>query len=146
MGPHNFLGPCIPNFYPKFWVEFRVGTSFRKSRRDELNVIFSLFSVKDYYRNSRKQIFAIFSRKIAIFASSETFGKHGNYQNISEIRNTAIYETRENENFGKKRLSQGPTIFAPAYVCCCPFKCLRDIEKKFKIVSIYFLYQIVTSN
>jgi len=26
------LGPCIPNFFPNFRVEFRVGTSFRKSR------------------------------------------------------------------------------------------------------------------
>jgi len=50
------------------------------------------------------QFFAIFSQKIAIFASLETFGKHRNYQNISKIQKTAISETRENKNFGKKRL------------------------------------------
>ncbi len=35
------------------------------------------------------------------------FEKLGNYRNISEIRKTAISKTRENENFGKKRLTQG---------------------------------------
>ncbi len=49
------------------------------------------------------------SLKIAIFASSEMFEKLGNYRNISEIRKTAISETRENENFGKKCLTQGLT-------------------------------------
>jgi len=52
------------------------------------------------------QKFAIF----AIFASSEMFRKLGNYRNISEIRKTAISKTHENENFGKKRLTQGPSL------------------------------------
>ncbi len=105
----HLLGPCIPNFYLKFRVEFQVGTSFRESRWDESNVIFLLFSVilvKGYYRNSQKRkiaIFAIFAI-FANFASSEMFGKHRNYRNyrnISEIQKTAISETRENKNFGK---------------------------------------------
>ncbi len=33
--------------------------------------------------------------------------KHGNYQNISKIRKTAISETRKNGNFGKNRRTQG---------------------------------------
>jgi hypothetical protein len=41
------------------------------------------------------------------------FGKLGNYQNISKIQKTAISETRENENFGKNRLTQGPNIYRP---------------------------------
>jgi len=38
------------------------------------------------------------------------FGKHGNYQNISEIRKTAISETCENKNIGKKMSNAGPYI------------------------------------
>jgi hypothetical protein len=34
-------------------------------------------------------------------------GKHGNYRNISKIQKTAISKTGENENFGKKCLTQG---------------------------------------
>ncbi len=51
------IGPCIPNFYLKFRVEFWVGTSFRESRWDELNVIFFAkmeITKKRDYRNSRK--------------------------------------------------------------------------------------------
>jgi hypothetical protein len=43
------------------------------------------------------------------------FKKLGNYQNISEIRKTAITETCENENFEKKRLMQGPNITFEAH-------------------------------
>ncbi len=32
---------------------------------------------------------------------SESFGKLGNYRNISEIKKNSISETCENENFGK---------------------------------------------
>ena len=100
-------------------VEFRVGTSFRESGRDELNIIFFVIFVRYFFvfsetrenKNRKKtQIFAIFSRKIAkiaIVTSLEMFGKHGNFRNISKIRKMAISETRENKNFGKKRLTQG---------------------------------------
>ncbi len=100
-------------------VEFWVGTSFRESRRDELNVIFFVIFVRYFFVFSenrenenceKKAIFVIFSRKsqkLAIFASSEMFEKLGNYRIISEVRKTAISET-----FGKKRLTQGPSFFS----------------------------------
>jgi hypothetical protein len=54
--------------------------------------------------------FAIFSQIFTNFwdfSSRTEFGRLGHYQNISEIQKKSISETRENENFGKKRLSQG---------------------------------------
>jgi len=42
-----------------------------------------------------------------VFASRDEFGRLGHYRNISEIQKKPISETRENENFGKKRLTQG---------------------------------------
>jgi len=56
--------------------------------------------------------FANFLRKLGserVFASRDEFGRLGHYQNISEIRKKPISETRENKNFGKKRLMQGLT-------------------------------------
>jgi len=88
------LGPCIPNFYPKFWVEFWVGTSFCESRRDELNVIFSLFLVNANFRNSQKwksqknMIFcnfcAIFCKKLQFSQFSQVW-KHSESTEITEI-------------------------------------------------------------
>ncbi len=51
------LVPCNPNLNPKF----RVGTSFRESRRDELNVIFSLLS-KISLKGSLRLVFRVFSQ------------------------------------------------------------------------------------
>jgi len=89
-------------------VEFRVGTSFsrvetRRVERHFFRYFQSLFF--RIFRNSRKGKL----QKKAIFASSEMFEKLGNYQNISEIWKTAISETRENKNFGKKHLTHGLT-------------------------------------
>jgi hypothetical protein len=122
------IGPCIPNFYPKFRVGFRVGTSFRESgrvfaSRDETSwisffslVIFLYFPTRPTLIFAKKRVFrdfftniCKFLRKIAIFASSVMFEKLGYYRNISEIWKTAISETRENKNFGKNRPSQGLT-------------------------------------
>jgi len=38
------LGPCIPNFFPKFESSFESERVFRESRRDEFYVIFPLLS------------------------------------------------------------------------------------------------------
>jgi len=91
----------------------RVGTSSEKARKTCSDPNFWKTAISETSENKnheKTQFFAIFSQKIAIFASSEMFGKHGNYQNISEIQKTAISETRENKNFGKNRLTQGLTF------------------------------------
>jgi len=84
-------------------------------------------------RNSRKQKswkIAIF----AIFASSETFEKHGNYRNISEIWKTAISETRKNKNFGKKRLTQGLNV-SPSISQSCSINIRVLIFSKFLLMK-----------
>ncbi len=86
--PDTFLlGSCIPNLNSKFQVGFRVGTSFRESRRDELNVIFSLL-LKILLKGSFRLVFRVFSqffhdfsrklRSERVFASRDEFGKSSN--------------------------------------------------------------------
>ncbi len=120
------IGSCIPNLNSKFWVSFRVGTSFRESRRDKLSVIFFVkmeIAKKHDYWNSRKwktqknaffHNFLRFFTKIRVRTSWNKFSRvemssvkarktHSN----PNFWKTLITETRENENFGKNRLSQG---------------------------------------
>jgi hypothetical protein len=105
----------LSELFSEIRVEFRVGTSFSRveTRQDErhffryfCSLFFRIFQNSRKRKSRKFQKFVIF----AIFASSEMFEKLGNYQNISEIRKTAISETRKNENFGKKRLTQGLII------------------------------------
>jgi len=109
------LRSCILNFWPNFRVGFRVRTSFRESRR-----VRKAWTLPKYFRNSSSDsfrlvptlIFAIFLQKLGserVFASRDEFGGLGHYWNISEIRKKPISETREIENFRKKRLTQGLT-------------------------------------
>jgi len=93
--------PCIPNFFPKFELSFESERVFRKTRQVKRHFFryFFVFSKTRENKNCKKGNFHNF---FAIFASSEMFEKLGNYRNISEIWKTAISETRENENFGKK--------------------------------------------
>ncbi len=100
------------------WNEFsRVGTSSEKARKtcSDPNFWKTAISKTRENENCKKtQIFAKKSQKFmifAIFASLEMLGKLGNYQNISKIRKMAISETRKNENFGKKCLTQGPSYW-----------------------------------
>jgi len=94
------------------WVSSRNEFSRVETRRVEHHffVIFGNFGKRLLPKLAKtnfhdfSQFFCKKSRKIAIFAifaSLETFGKHGNYRNISEVLKTAISETRENKNFGK---------------------------------------------
>jgi len=71
----------------------RVGTSSEKARKTRSDPNFwKITNFGDFFTKNREK-------------------NHGNYQNISEIQKTAISETRENENFGKNRLTQGLTFY-----------------------------------
>ncbi len=66
-------------------------------------------------------IFENFSQKLGserVFASRDKFGRLGHYKNISKIWKKSISETRENENFGKKRLTQGLTEMKSSLISC----------------------------
>ncbi len=90
------LGPCIPNFFPKFESSFESERVFRESRRVRKARTLQ-------FRLVPTLIFANFREFLRIFAKIRV----GHYRNISEIRKKSISETRENENFGKKCLTQG---------------------------------------
>jgi hypothetical protein len=81
--------------------------SSRFSSRDEFSRVETSLEGSDI-----TEIFPKFEFRFVptlIFANRDEFGRLGHYRNISKIQKKSISETRENENFGKKRLTQGLT-------------------------------------
>ncbi len=104
------LRPCVPNFYPYFRVEFRVGMSFRESGR----VRKKLEKLAPTLIFGKQHILKLAKTKIA---KNRDFREFGNVRKARKLqkyfRNLKIgnFETRENKNFRKKRLTQGLSCF-----------------------------------
>jgi len=84
--------------------KFRVGTSFWTQFHN-----FCSQKGPNWAKNGHFlcKISELFSELSWVFRNFREFGRLGHYRNISEIQKKLISETRENENFGKNRLSQG---------------------------------------
>ncbi len=87
------LGSCIPKLFSEIRVKFRVGTSFSRVETSSEGSDITVPTSSDPNFREFSRIFV----KIRV----------GHYRNISEIRKKSISETRKNENFGKKCLTQG---------------------------------------
>jgi len=88
------------------WNEF----SQVETRRVERHFFAPTLIFKGAFRLVPTLIFANFSWKLGseqVGTSWDEFGRLRHYWNFSEIRKKSISETRENENFGKKRLTHG---------------------------------------
>ncbi len=113
------IGSCIPNLNLKFWVGFRVETSFRESRRDELNIIFSLL-LKILLKGSFQLIFvffAIFSQFFAKIRVGMSFCELGRVQKkLEQLVPTLIFEKRTFPKLAKTK-SLVKAVFRRASVC-----------------------------